>query len=556
MNETKSAFVSVLIKSSLRPSRLVRNQDAAKGLSDYSQLLHLSRSFKSSEDLSNVAQIIFRMAIRFGLPESIALLLQDFGFVYDWNPTEVDANREVFEKRNWKTQHILMLKAFIWRSGGPFTSDLDEIDTTPHVEYEKAIDSLVALIPQGHVTGADVALVLKWAPIFAEYAVKAGAYTTCSFEGTVRTAQSISANLQELNIPGFLNTIGTSQSFAHDEALIKKLKSNGALKEALNELHIPRLNKALRITGRTSWRKFVRNQTLWNGMHLDVFRGMTPDESIESMRAAGRESNNDSPFFHAAAISSRLTTSETVALLFNPYRGESTSRRQRRYIRPTRLSLWLLAELLKAQMRSKIGEIVFGQESPEALAYQFNNRQPVQDPAAAFAQILIDAPLPMGDAMLSDLVEMISPDILFESVEQCFIHPQNEVWNDRERTQIFGRTAHLLGKVALARPENGSRVVALLSKLHHALPDETLLSPQKRRIVQYQVKNALVAHALPANLSQNHLVDILTEHWMDLSARKQALIDLNIDEKRAADLATIGLEWQENTRRKRVVGSN
>src|SRR6185369_14812053 len=148
MNETKSAFVSVLVKSSLRPSRLVRNQDATKGLSDYSQLLHLSRSFKSSENTSNVAQIIFRMAIRFGLPESVALLFQDFAFAYDWNVNEVDANREVFEKRNWNTQHILMLKAFIWRSGGPFTSDLDEIDTTPYVEYEKAIHSLVALIPQ------------------------------------------------------------------------------------------------------------------------------------------------------------------------------------------------------------------------------------------------------------------------------------------------------------------------------------------------------------------------------------------------------------------------
>jgi hypothetical protein len=141
-------------------------------------------------------------------------------------------------------------------------------------------------------------------------------------------------------------------------------------------------------------------------------------------------------------------------------------------------------------------------------------------------------------------------------VEQCFIHPQNEVWDDRERTQIFGRTAHLLGKVALARPENGSRAVELLSKLRHALPDETLLSPQKRRIVQYQVKNAPAAHALPANLSQNQLVDILTEHWMDLSARKQAFTDLNIDEKRAADLAHIGMEWQDNPRRKRAAGIN
>jgi hypothetical protein len=556
MNETKSAFVSVLIKSSLRPSRLVRNQDATKGLSDYSHILHLSKSFKSSQHAANVAQIIFRMAIRFGLPESVALLLQDFGFVYDWSASEVDANREVLEKRNWSTQHILMLKAFIWRSRGPFSSDLDGIDTTPYVEYERAVHSLVALIPQGHVTPADVALVVKWAPMFAEYAVKAGPYSTRSFEATVRSAQAVSATLQDLNVPGFLNTIGTSQSFAFDESLIKRLKSNAVLKEAHTDLHIPRLNKALRIAGRTNWRKFVRNQTLWNGLHLDVFRGMTPDESIASMRAAGRESNNDSPFLHAAAISSRLTTSETVALLFNPYRGESSSRRHRRYLRPTRLSLWLLAELLKAQMRSKIGEIVFGQESPEALAYQFNSRKPVQDPAAAFAQILIDAPLPMGDAMLSDLVEMISPDILFESVEQCFIHPNNEVWDDRERTQIFGRTAHLLGKVALARPENGSRAVELLSKLRHALPDETLLSPQKRRIVQYQVKNALAAHALPANLSQNQLVDILTEHWMDLPARKQAFADLNIDAKRAKDLAHIGLEWQDNTRRKRAAGSN
>src|SRR5262245_31931900 len=147
------------LQTSLRPSRIVRNQDSSKGLSDYSSILHLStaigRRSPSEQATNDVPQTIFRMAIRFGLPGPVALFFQDIGSVYQWAPEEVDANRELFEKRNWKDQHILMLKAFIWRGKDPF-----ERNTMPYVEYEKAIRDLVALIPQGQVTPADVALVL------------------------------------------------------------------------------------------------------------------------------------------------------------------------------------------------------------------------------------------------------------------------------------------------------------------------------------------------------------------------------------------------------------
>src|SRR5207247_6866169 len=90
-----------------------------------------------------------------------------------------------------------------------------------------------------------------------------------------------------------------------------------------------------------------------------------------------------SPFFHAAVLSARLATSETFALLFNPYTGGSGPKKRKSYVRPTNITIWLLGELVKSQMRSKFHEVVFGEDSPEDLAYQFNKRKPIQDPAAA-----------------------------------------------------------------------------------------------------------------------------------------------------------------------------
>jgi len=576
---------SVLIfpKGSLTRSRLVRKHDSSSGLSDYSSLEHLTGKeewlliehpdspdvfHNRAHSLRDVPDAAYRMAIRFGLPSEVALLFRDFAYIHDWDPDRepgtrpraiitadlLEKHRERFETLGWQELQFLMAKAFVLRTELPFTNN-----TTAYTEYRQTIQSLIALIPPDKAKAADVALVLKWAPMFAEYADHMNGHTRLSFEQTVRNAEgrvnelnneatiagrTPSVFLNGIDVPASLNSIGTPQSFELDESLIKELRENSFLKLVLADLHIPRLNKVLHTAGRKSWRKFIRNQTLWNFLQIDLLKGMLPAEALESMknRYEGYPQSDESPFFHAAHLSRKLSASEATGLLFNPYSGGSAGKKKRRqYRRPKTGTLRLLVDFVKAQMKSRYSEISFGEEPPEALAYQFNQRRPIQDPAAALAEMFINPPLDWHP-LLKDLVEWIDTEILLEAVEQCFIHPKNDSWDERERNQIFGRTVQLLGRVALASPVNAARVSELLSKLHYAVPDETILSSQKRKIVQEQVKHALLNIKLHEGLSEARLVDILTEHWMDEPARINALKNAGVDEDRVAGLARIGMD--------------
>jgi hypothetical protein len=587
-------------QESLTRSRLLRTQDPSKGLSDYSSLEHLTgkeewllNGHPDSADVfhnrahsfRDVPLSTYRIAIRFGLPAEVALLFRDIAYIHDWDPDRtpgtgpraiitvdlLDENRTKFQTLGWRELHFLIAKAFVLRTEYPFTDKLEGLEknpgydiyrekrTTPFNEYYRTIHALIGLIHDHQATPEDVALVLKWAPMFAEYADHMNGYTNCAFEQTVRNAESrvnelnnearsagqdSSMRLDRLDVPAYLNSIGTQQSFELDEKLIRQLRENPLLKLAIADLHIPRLNKALHTAGRASWRKFIRNQTLWNFLQLELLRGLKTAGGMDSLKTGydGYPKSEESPFFHAAQLSRKLSASEATGLLFNPYSGGSTSNKKKReYRRPRNGTLKLLVDFVKAQMKSRYSEISFGEDPPEALAYQFNQRKPVQDPAAALAEMLINPPLDWYP-LLKDLVEWITPNILLEAVEQCFVHPKNDTWDERERNQIFGRTAQLLGRVALASPENGMRVSELLSKLHYAVPDETILSSQKRKIVQEHVKVALIHIKLHENLSEGRLVDILTEHWMDEPARIKALKEAAVDDDRVTSLARIGMD--------------